>query len=388
MKKLAITAVGLTSLLASTTAQAEDAQAPFNPSYEANVAEFPWESAWLPNEDAAVRVQLTAAARQDVTIDMLGDANYDWDGQELIFRGAESEGEFTNTVDLDVTVNLHVGFLGSNIDSEIGVYKLEREVMESFTPYVLEGNADAPVEIAQVIGPFNLVNAPFTISDSISGVFTLDFQIDTPGVSFQGTRIEVDTAEGSVFENMGTVTTENTFMDLAFEDAEPGGSTTVYGTEYGVLNSELSVRLMPAVTVYIGAGDNPVEVNIGPFDVAVEYPLVEDQEIEFDAIALNFDVPAAPEPEGGDSSSGGDPSESESEAGDSSSGDAPEPEPEDDTDGSASDTDAGDETGGPLTPAGAGAETEGCGCQASSPSQGAAWSLLSLFGLVAFRRRR
>lgn len=386
MKKLAITAVGLTSLLASTTALAEDAQAPFNPSYEASVAEFPWESAWLPNEDAAVRIQLTAAARQDVTIDMLGDATYDWDAQELIFRGADSEGEFTNNVELDVTVNLHVGFLGSNIDSEIGVYQLERDVMESFTPYVLDGNADAPVDIAQVIGPFNLVDAPFTISDSISGVFTLDFQIDTPGVSFQGTRIDVDTADGSVFENMGTVTTENTFMDLAFEDAEPGGSATVYGTEYGVLNSELSVRLMPAVTVFIGAGDNPVEVNIGPFDVAVEYPLVEDEEIEFDAIALDFDVPEAPEPEGGDSSTGDEPA-----GDDSSSGDEPESEtegPTGETEGPTGETDAGDETGGPLTPAGAGAETEGCGCQASSPTSGAAWSLLSLFGLVAFRRRR
>ncbi|MEM6294140.1 MAG: MYXO-CTERM sorting domain-containing protein, partial [Myxococcota bacterium] len=380
MKTLAYTALGLLSLTVATEAHAESAQAPFEPTYEQTVAEFPWESAWLPNEDAAVRIQLTAAARQDLQIDMTGHADYDWDAQELIFRGDVDGGEIINIVDLDITANLHVGLLGSNVDSEIGLYNLNREVLAQFTPYLLDGNVDKPVELAQQIGPFNLVEAPFQISDSISGVFVLDFVIDTPGVTFEGTRIDVDSSDSSVFENIATITTENGFAELAFEEAEPGGTHTVYGREHGLLNSELSVRLMPSVLVEIGAGDNPVEVNIGPFDIGVEYPLVEDQEIVFDAIALDFDVPEAPEPEttGGDSSSGGD----------ESTGDAPEPEPEPEgTTGGADEPEGGDETSGgvPLDGFG-GAEADGCGCSTTNDAPAAVWTLFGLFGLLGLRR--
>src|SRR5690606_34600632 len=97
MKKIAIATAGLGTLLTAGTANAEPSQGPFSPELAATIAEFPWESGYMPSS-GPVRVNLQAVARQNIDVSMPGAAYYDWDHQGLIFRGEPEGGLFVNTV--------------------------------------------------------------------------------------------------------------------------------------------------------------------------------------------------------------------------------------------------------------------------------------------------
>lgn len=378
MNKLAATIIGLGALLASNQALAESSNAEFSPELSRQVAEFPWESGWLPSEDATVRINLQAAARQNVLIALPGESNYDWDDQELVFRGDENEGLFQNEVDVDITATVAFTIFGVTTEGDIGIYHLNRLVSQDFTPYALPGNVDAPVTIADQIGPFNLVEEPFELGPAV-GTFYLDWVIDIPGVTFEGTSIDVtdDPTAGNLVE----VTTENEAVPMVMPGAEPGAIATLYATEYGLLNSEMSVRLMP----YLEMTAYGVDFTVGPLDVELSYPVVEDEEVAFDQIALDYDVPEAPEEPDPDPEDPEDPEEPEEPG---TTGDEPEPgttgdepEPMGDTDG---------EPMGDTDSAGLGGvqSDNGCGCSTDGDHRKGALAAGFLGALLLGLRRR
>src|SRR5687767_12394200 len=145
MKRIAIASAGLSTLFFASTANAEPSEGPFAPQLSQTVAEFPWESGYLP-EDGPVRVNLQATARQNIDVTMPGAAYYDWDNQGLIFRGEPEGGLFVNTVQAEITATVALDVLGLQGEVEVGIWDLEEQIEQQFTPYILAGNADAPIE--------------------------------------------------------------------------------------------------------------------------------------------------------------------------------------------------------------------------------------------------
>ena len=379
MKTIAICTAGLGTLLTAGTAHADISEGDFTPALQTTVVEFPWESGFIPN-DGPLRLNLTATARQNIDVSMPGSAHYDWENNGLIFRGDEEAGLFINTVQAEITAVVAVDVFGLEAEFEVGIWDLEENVEQAFTPYVLPGNEDSPVGVAQSVGPYNLVTQDFDIA-GIPGTFVLDVRLDVPAASFSGTQIDIADQEGGSGNNtVASVTEENQVVDMLIADAQPGGKTSIYGQQLGTLDSEISLHLLPSVTVEVSG----ITFDIGPFDVAVEYPLLEDEPIAFEEIAIELDVPEAPEedPEE-DPDDDGDDGDDDGDDGDDGDDDS------DDDDGDDDDEEDEDLDLDPTDPGfGGGVGDDGCGC--TSGSNGSPMAVMGLLGLclVSLRRRR
>ena len=256
MKTLSTITIGLITFAISTEALAETDTAPFEPMTEARVQEFPWESGYFPSS-GPLRLQLEATAWQDIAIDMLGDAEYEWDSSTMVLRGQEDGGDFTNTVGAEIAVSIAIDVFGLETEAEIGIYDISEVFSQDFTPYVLDGNEDSPVSTMFSIGPFNIADEPFTIG-STEGTFVLDFRIDSPGVDFQGTRVDLSTEPGSVAPD-ASITSEGEVVEMLMA-GEPGEAVEVYGVQHGLINSELSVHLMPTVQMTAFGNDSLLDI--------------------------------------------------------------------------------------------------------------------------------
>jgi MYXO-CTERM domain-containing protein len=368
---VSMTALG--AMLVSTQAQADTTTAPFDPAITERVAEFPWDSGYWP-ETGALRIKLGALAHQDVSVEMAGNASYDWEDRTLTFQGETGGGLFSNEFGAEITATVAIDIFGWQTEVEIGIWDLLEEMHDNFTPYVLEGNVEDPITLVQLVGPYNLVDQDFTIG-SAEGKLIIDWKLDVPGMSFSGTRIDV--ADDGTAPPVASFVEENEVLGMSLPDAEPGGVATAFGSQYGLFNSEVALHLMPSVELeYSG-----MTFTIGPFDMIVSYPLITDREFAFEAEQMDFGVPLAPpeddgDDDGGDSGDGGDePDEDEDE----------EPEDREDEPEADADEDEPEATGdgGGVSDAG------GCGCTAGSePVPGALMSGLLGLALVSLRRRR
>ena len=378
MKTFAFTTAAFTTLFAFVgDASADETQSvPFEPTFEERISEFPWESNYFPSS-GPLQVKLGAAAWQELAIDMDGDAEYAWDGDAFALRGVTDGGTLLSTIGADVTVTVAYDVLGFSGELEIGVYSISEDIGQNFTPYVLDGSETRPVATAFELGPYNLVDEPFEIGSG-TGNFTLDFRIDSPGITFEGTEVQLRTEEGSAGPE-ASIIEEGQIVGLAMP-GQPGERVSIYGTEYGLINSEVSMHLMPTVSLNIFG----VDLNIGPFDIEMEYPLLEGQEIQFEDVAMEFDIPEVPddpEPSDDDGGDGGDDDDDDDEPepeGDDDDDDDDEPEPEDDD----------EEPIGDSAGLGGVDGEDGCGCSANGRGPNTlAFGLMAL-GLLGLRRRR
>lgn len=383
MKTFVITTAALSTLFALTgQAHAAPQAAPFEPTYAERINDFPWESAYFP-ASGPLQVKLGAVAYQDVQIDMTGDAEYDWDVDTFGVEGHDQGGAFLNVIGAEVSVTVAFSIAGFSGEVEIGVYDISENFTKDFTPYVLEGAAERPVEAAFEIGPFNLVDTPFNIGTG-SGNFTMDFRIDSPGVTFEGTRVDLRTDDVSTGPEASIMAQgEDVMLGMP---GNPGESVEVYGTEHGLLNSEVSMHLMPTVSVSMFG----LDFMVGPFDIELEYPVIEGQPVQFDDYLMEFDIPEAPvEPsddDGGDTDDGGEPADDGGTDDDGGEDDGDEP----DDDGG--DTDDGSDDA-PMTDTDSAGQVDmlgddGCGCSADRRAPNPMALGLIVLGLLGLRRRK
>ena len=375
MSKTAIAFLTSFAALVTTQAHAETATAPFSPAASERVAEFPWSSGYVP-PSGPVRIKLDALARQDVAITMAGDAAYDWDEHALAFQGHTGAGTFSNELAAEITATISIDVLGFATEVEVGIWDIAEEVRDTFTPYVLPGNVDHPIVLAQLIGPYTLIQQPLSIGPA-SGTLNIDWQLDVPGMTFRGTRIDVaDDPSGPV---TASVTEENQSVAVALPHAEPGAVTRAWGTQHGLFDSEVALHVMPSVDLMIFG----ISYTIGPFDLVLDYPLINARELAFEELPLDFGVPLAPPEEEGDDDGTADDGDDGSDGGDDGADDGePEAEPEPHGDDDEAGTSHGDSGG-------AAESTGGCGCSTGSPPlPGALASGLVGLVLVSLRRRR
>jgi uncharacterized protein (TIGR03382 family) len=374
MKKIALM-VGVLTALVGTEAHAETDSDNFNPQTTFRPNEFPWESGEI-DLLFDIGVNLRAAAYHEVDIEMLGQAEYDFDAQTLNFTGDMDGGLMENALGVEVTVEITFG--GSAF--EIGVYNIEETANGTFSPYLLPGDTERPFGVEEAIGPNDLVETTFTVPViDIDVTLDVDWQLNIPGIEYQSTRILLTDGEDSVISNeVGVYDAEDDNLDLILPDVVPEETSTMYGTLEGTFDAEVAFIFIISAEVQ--------GVDLGPFEVPLDYPVNEGIPVEFPVEVINFDVPAEPEPgtstgEAADSSSGGD---GESSGGDSDSdsdgtttGDPIDPTVDDSASGSS---------GGGL-PAAPDASNDGCGCTTNNEGGGFAW-LFGLFGLSMLRRRR
>ena len=179
--------------------------------------------------------------------------------------------------------------LGFSGEIEIGVYSISEDIGQNFTPYVLDGADTRPIATAFELGPYNLVDEPFEVGSG-TGNFKLDFRIDSPGITFEGTEVPASHRPGLRRPRgehhrgrPGRRTRDARSARRARLDLRP--PSTASSTPRSACTSCRRVEL----TIF------GVDLAIGPFDIEMEYPLLEGQEIQFDDVAMEFDIPEAPE---------------------------------------------------------------------------------------------
>ncbi len=383
MKKIALF-IGCAAALVGSEAKAEVASDNFNPQHTFRPNEFPWESG--PIGVSAFSVNLTASAFHEVDIEMTGVGDYDFDAQSLTFIGDDDGGLMENALGVEVGVTVSIDIAGITADFDVGVFNIEETANGTFSPYLLPGDPERPFGVSEAIGPNNLVDTSFTIPLPVIPDAEVDLLIDwtlnVPEIEYRSTEVVLTDGEDSVLANeIGIYANEGEALDLVLPGATPGETSTMFGTLHGTFDAEVSLVFTVSGTVTSGT----VEFNIPPIDVPLDFPVNEDEPIEFPPERLQYDVPEAPpagtSSGGADSSTGepdeteGDPSESDSDS-DSTTGDPP-----------AETTAAGDSSGGgiPADPTGDG--DAGCGCSTGQQDKSLLW-MVGLLGFALVRRRR
>lgn len=370
-RRYATITLGAAALACILPTAARADERPFNPTIEWRPSEFPWESGYVP-ADGPLRVNLGAAVFHEVLIGMQGQAQYDWDATTLEYRGTADSGLFRNTLGAEITATIAVDALGFMQEFEVGVWDIAENAEADFTPYLLPGNPERPVVVAEMIGPFQLANEPFAVGP-VTGTLTIDFAFDIPGISFEGNHIALDDAEGPGGAPIAGHEAEGEVVGAILPDAPPGELSISYATMHGSFDSAAALHLYPTVEIDLGG----VPFAIGPFDLVVDYPVISDAPVVFPELPLMFEVPAVPDTTGStggaDTSGGVDPTDGASvSAGDEST---------------TSTTSEGATTGDGVdtVPADLGEDVgSGCGCRASRRAEFLPWLVV----LVAAPRRR
>ena len=365
----------------STDARAEVGTDDFNPTTNFRPQEFPWESGFIPS-DGPLQINLQAAAYQEVDIDMFGDANYDFDAQQLTFVGSPGTGTFTNALGVEVTATIAIDFIITT-EFEVGIYNIEEEAEAMFDPYVLPGAPVRPITVSEAIGPNNLVDTDFTIPGfGIPGNLNIDYTINVPGNEYSSVRIDLNDENNKSAAPMlvGQYDQEEEDLDLVLPNAMPGETALMYATLYGTFDSEISIVFDVTVTVTV----SDVDLEIGPLQIELDYPVAQDLEVVFTEEELLYSVPEQPDGtstgadgstgNGGDEETGGGDGESDS---DSTTGDPP---------AETGDPPSDDGTDGGIPPDSIGDTAPGCGCSTGGPA-GVFWAFAA-FGLAFARRRR
>ena len=282
-------------------------------------------------------------------------------------------GLFENTLGAELTacIDVDIGIISQEF--EIGIWEITEDANTMFTPYLLPGAPDRPVSVAETLGPFTLVDMASFDLGLVSGWITIDYQFDVPGISYQGTRIETDELEAQGGTDVASHDQEGQIVSAILPNAMGGEPASVWATKYGEFNSEVALRLMPTVHLDQGGG-----ITIGPFDIPVDYDVIEDEEIVFPELQLTYNVPEMPAGSSGgadDESTGDGNDDSGAEQGGTTSGG------ETTTSGGSND-ESGGISGGPPGEFD-GADT-GCGCRGGDPP----WAIGLVILLAAARRRR
>ncbi len=317
------------------------------------------DTGWIP-QGSPVQMRFFAEAANSVTMDLPGEAIYDWESETLRFEGEPDAGSFEYDVGLEIfaSVKIDLGIVQweSNI---LGPYDWDLEAIAPFTPYLLEGNPDRPAQVEDMTGALPLASVPI-IPDIIlvSGNLDIDLFIEVEA-EFECNRIEVEGTDGelTLFVLEGEA--------LVMDPGEGEGDLVLPATAFCQLRTAPTLIINPHLVMSV-IGQ---EFDIAGIDIPIDLPVIDD-EIGFETIDLSFPRWEAPPPEEGDTGEGD--GESESDSGDSG-----------DEIGDEGDTGTGTgDSGGELS-------DDGCNCAAPGRGAPRAWLGLGLLGLgLAGRRRR
>lgn len=314
-----------------------------------------FDSGWVP-ANAPVQLRFYAHAADSIDIEMLGDGLYDWDAETIAFAGDPGAGRFGIDVGLELEASVRFDVAGLVWESEIlGPWDYAITSEASYTPYLLPGNPERPVEI----------------DDQTDGVPVASVPI-VPDILVASGNLEVTVAADITARLAGLRIEATTPDDGAIVDAEgvPSPLTPTPGADplavEGVLVASLQTAPVLIVRPHLVMSILGQDYEIFGIDIPIALPETDD-ELVFDPEPMSF---AAPEPEPGGGSGGVDESGGDEAAGSAGGSSGEGTGASGDTDGAAACCD----------------DDVGCGCR-STPSPAGGPLLLLLLGALRRRRR-
>lgn len=398
--------------LAPTTAAAAVETADFSPSETKEILgvdDFNWDSGWIP-DGSPVQLRMILTAGNSITVEMPGEALYDWDTGEIHFEGDPDAGLFAINVGVDlvaqVKLDVDAPWPLDDIQVETGDLPLVdlASIAESmFTPYLLEGNPARPVEISDSTGFVTLVPIPLTpqLGGLAEGTLDIDMAIDTEG-TLACTSIDLAVDDPSI--QADSIVQEGAAAPLDAGAGPLPDPFVVNATLVCDLSVDVFVIIRPTLSVSLGFVDYDLfGYELPPIGLP-EY----DEELKMGPIPLEFTRPE-PEPEPETTDGGSDGSDTDPSAG---TGDPSDTSATTDTDsgsdsgpGGVTDSASDGETMSGSDGASAGTDTDGvssfgdadsagddagCGCHSGGdelPRGAWLWLLLGV-GLARPRRAR
>lgn len=318
-----------------------------------------FDSDWFP-PDAPVQLRLYAHAADSIEIEMLGDGVYDWDAETIAFEGDAGAGRFAIDVGLELQASVRFDVFGLQWESDIlgpWDYAITSEAL--YTPYLLPGNPESPVEIDDHTDGVPLASVPI-VPDIIVASGNLDISVAADITArLEGLRIEATTdADGAIVDAEGVPSPLS---------PTPGADPLAVD---GVLVASLQTAPVLIVRPHLVMSILGQDFEIFGVDIPIALPET-DEQLDFDPEPMLFAAPEPP-PAGGESGGGLDES-----GGGGGSGVGDGPTGEGSTGGSGAETDSGS--------GGLGGEPSGCGCR-SEP--GGRFATMWVLVLLALRRRR
>ena len=323
--------------------------------------DFDFDSGWFPM-DAPVQLRFYAHAADSVEIEMLGDGLYDWSAETIAFEGDPMAGRFSIDVGLELQASVRFDVAGIVWESDIlGPWDYAITSEAFYTPYLLPGNPERPVEIDDQTDDVPVASVP-VVPDIIVASGNLDVSVAADVTArLEGIRIEATTiADGAIVDAEGV----------------PSPLSPSLGADPLPVDGVLvaSLRTAPVLTVRPHLVMSILGQDFEIFGVDIPIALPEtDEELVFDPEPLLFDAPEPPPSAdtGVDESGEGGAEGATTEADPGSTGD--------DTRGTDTDTDTD------TAPACCD-EVDGCGCHSGAPSRGSVLALALL--ALGLRRRR
>ncbi len=327
--------------LASPAAAETTSTSPYSTAFAEQVIDvddYDYDSDWQP-ADSAIQVRLVVHAGNTISLDMDGDAIYDWSDGTVVLEGLPELGWYAVDLGLFIASYLRFDLMGIEWEGEVGdPIEFLVEDLVDFQPYLLPGNPDSPLDVTTEVekqtvidySAVDIVVASASLQVAISG--NLNTWFETTSVTVVPDAIDGGEALLELYAEP---------VPLMLLDVEPLDSATASAQLEGDVVFTPDLHAWPTVVVDILGS----EYILAEFDIPIELPVVEDTWL-FDPEPLSFERPEQPDPV--------------------DSGDTSEP---------------GDDTGTPL-----GVEHKRCGCATSAGAAGLglAWLLL---GAVALRRR-
>jgi MYXO-CTERM domain-containing protein len=323
--------------------------------------DFDFDSGWFPM-GAPVQLRFYAHAADSIEIEMLGDAFYDWNAETIAFEGDPMAGRFAIDVGLELQASVRFDVAGLVWESDVlGPWDYAITSEAFYTPYLLPGNPDAPVEIADQTDGVPVASVPI-VPNIIVASGNLDVTVAADITArLEGVRIEATTiGDGAIVDAEG--------VPSPLSPTPGADPLAVDGVLVAALQTAPVLIVRPHLVMSI-LGQN---FEIFGIDIPIALPET-DEQLAFDPEPMLFD---APEPPPSDSSGGVDES---GEAGGEGATDAGGGSTDEGTTGTETDTDGEPEC--------CDDSLDGCGCRSTPASPGGALALVFVV-LGAVRRWR
>ncbi|MBK7826282.1 hypothetical protein [Nannocystis sp.] len=375
---LALTlAVLFPGLLAAAPARGEEAVSPFAPVHEqmlVGLDDFTFDSDWFPM-DAPLQLRLIAHGGNSVQIDMPGAGRYDWDNESIDFVGDPDAGRLGLDIGLTLDAKIRFDVLGLQWESDIlGPYDYAVIAEDGFTPYLLPGNPERPVNIDDETDPVTFVSVPVT-PDIIVAAGNLDIDAYViVAATLVGDAIEAATT--APMAQLATVVAEGESVSLLAGQGPLPDPLEVDGTLVCGLTTDITIVLKPTLVMEI-LGQ---KFEIADIEIPIDLPPFADA-IRFAPITMSFPRPPPPPP---DPTTGDGDSHGNSSSDSDTSGEPPTTGEVNDTEPDGATTNISDSAPGE---AGGADESAGCECAATHEQRSPPLLALLLIGLATRRSR-
>jgi hypothetical protein len=345
-------------------ASADDRFEPMHHADLVGLQDANFDSGWVPM-DSPVQLRLTVHAADSVDIEMPGTATYDWPSETLAVSGDVDEGWLSLDVGIQIHAEVRFDVAGIQWQSDVlGPWDYAIVAEASFTPYLLPGDPQAPVSIADQTDGVTVASVPIVpnivvASGNLDIDVSADIEADLSGVSVQLATADLNTGQIDAADQ------------AALLPADPGSDPLLVD---GVMIASLQTRPTLIVRPHLVMSILGQDFDIAGIDLPITLPET-DGDVVFEPEAMSFAAPPPPPPAPGDGS-GGSASGTGGDDGLDGSSDSAGGE---DSSSTGADTDDG------LGQAESG---DGCGCRSGRRASGAPWLLLLAPWIVRRRRRR